>query len=152
MGYGRPTKQMTNCNRLLTKEKLEQFTSKLLGWGQSLFSSKWVFTLGSVCFIYLIEEQSDIFSRLCWLRPALHWYQGGCLGSFDGLYVHARSSRKSPRWDICNWYQGRSPEKKLLFFWFLSKWGGGEPAQIYLAPFHKCILVNKRSLFPLRCQ
>ena len=55
MGYGRPTKQVTNCNRLLTKEKLEQFTSKLLGQGQSLFSSKWVFTLGSA-----VELESQV--------------------------------------------------------------------------------------------
>ena len=147
MVHGRPTNQMTNCNRLLTKEKLEQFTSKLLGWGQSLFSSKWVFTLGSVCFIYLIEEQSDIFSRLCWLRPALHWYQSGCLGSFD---VHARSSRKSPRWDICNWYQGRSPEKNCSSFGFCPNEGGSLPKFRHL--FISAFLVNKRSLFPPNCQ
>ena len=48
--------------------------------------------------------------------------------------------------------QGRRHGKKLLFFWILSKSGGGGPCPNFLSPFHKCILVNKRSLFPPKCQ
>ena len=43
--------------------------------------------------------------------------------------------------------KGRRPEKKLLFFWVLSKCGGRGPAL-----FTSACLVNKWSLFPPKCQ
>ena len=45
----------------------------------------------------------------------------------------------------------RYPEKKLLFFWILSNWGGGA-AQFFCHLFIRAFLVNKRSQFPSRGQ
>ena len=48
--------------------------------------------------------------------------------------------------------RGRHHEKKLLFFWISSKWGGGWPAQIFPHLFISAFLVNNRSIFPPKCQ
>ena len=50
-----------------------------------------------------------------------------------------------------SWTKGRFHEKMYLFFWILSKWGGGAlPNFCHL--FISAFLVNKKSLFPQKCQ
>ena len=47
---------------------------------------------------------------------------------------------------------GTVSRKMLLFFWILSKWGGGGPAQIFWHLVISEFLVKKRSRFPPKCQ
>ena len=42
--------------------------------------------------------------------------------------------------------------KNSCSFGFCSNEGGEGPCPIFFAPFHKYILVNRRSLFPPKCQ
>ena len=106
-----------------------------------------------------LEKTFDFFTA--WLMSAMsargknfHEYSAfPCRGQF-----HHTTKWQSPKLiKRINKYklidEGRFYEKNYLFFWILSKWGGGWALpKIFVTFIISAFLVNKRSIFPPKWQ